>query len=168
MAKIALSAEIPRFSWEFRPPKNIFRTLENGHSIRHQSIPPLSAGRFCVVHCETMKFLRPSPLEIEGCKSVKDFPVFAYLYPCLEGAFKRCAEICACPKKPVSNPPEGSLDADGTERLIFCELIECEVSNVLGTLSGKSALKVRMESSNPPSEQSRLPLSQTPSFPVWI
>ena len=33
------------FSWKFRPLKNIFQTLENGHSIRHQSIPPLSAGR---------------------------------------------------------------------------------------------------------------------------
>ena len=31
---------------KFRPLKNIFRTLENGHSISHQSIPPLSAGRF--------------------------------------------------------------------------------------------------------------------------
>ena len=44
-----LSAEIPGFCWKFRPLKNIFRTLENGHSIRHQSIPPLSAGRFIVV-----------------------------------------------------------------------------------------------------------------------
>ena len=39
------SAKFPGFSWKFRPLKNIFRTLENGHSIRHQSIPPLSAGR---------------------------------------------------------------------------------------------------------------------------
>ena len=31
---------------EIRPLKSIFRTLENGHAIRHQSIPPLSAGRF--------------------------------------------------------------------------------------------------------------------------
>ena len=45
MAKIALSAEFPGFSYKFRPLKNIFRTLENDHSIRHQSIPPLSAGR---------------------------------------------------------------------------------------------------------------------------
>ena len=45
MAKIALSAEFQGFSWKFRALKNIFRTLENGHSIRHQSIPPLSAGR---------------------------------------------------------------------------------------------------------------------------
>ena len=43
--KIALSADFQGFSWKFRPLKNIFRTLENGHSIRHQSIPPLSAGR---------------------------------------------------------------------------------------------------------------------------
>ena len=40
MAKIALSAEFQGFSWNIRPLKNIFRTLENGHSIRHQSIPP--------------------------------------------------------------------------------------------------------------------------------
>ena len=33
------------FSCKLRPLTNIFRTLENGHSIRHQSIPPLSAGR---------------------------------------------------------------------------------------------------------------------------
>ena len=45
MAKIALSAEFQGFSRKIRPLKNIFRTLENGHSIRHQSIPPLSAGR---------------------------------------------------------------------------------------------------------------------------
>ena len=43
--KIALSAEFQVFSWKFRPLKTLFRTLENGHSIRHQSIPPLSAGR---------------------------------------------------------------------------------------------------------------------------
>ena len=64
LAKIALSAEIPGFCWKFRPLKNIFRTLENGHSIRHQSIPPLSAGRqFCTPH--------PPPLKItfkwRGC-----------------------------------------------------------------------------------------------------
>ena len=42
LAKIALSlcAEFQAFSWKFRPLKNIFRTLENGHSIRHQSMPP--------------------------------------------------------------------------------------------------------------------------------
>ena len=45
LAKIALSAEFQGFFWKFRPLKTIFRTLENGHSIRHQSIPPLSAGR---------------------------------------------------------------------------------------------------------------------------
>ena len=33
------------FPGKIRPLKNIFRTLENGHSIRHQSIPPLIAGR---------------------------------------------------------------------------------------------------------------------------
>ena len=44
-AKVALSADFQRFSWKFRPLKNIFRTLENGHSIRHQSIPPLSPSR---------------------------------------------------------------------------------------------------------------------------
>ena len=43
--KNALSAEFQGFSWKIRALKNIFRTLENGHSIRHQSIPPLSAGR---------------------------------------------------------------------------------------------------------------------------
>ena len=37
---------ISGISWKIRPLKNIFRTLENGHSIRHQSIPPLSAGQF--------------------------------------------------------------------------------------------------------------------------
>ena len=36
---------ISRILLKFRPLKNIFRTLENGHSIRHQSIPPLIAGR---------------------------------------------------------------------------------------------------------------------------
>ena len=45
LAKIALSAEFQGFSWKIRPLKNNFRTLENGHSIRHQAIPPLSAGR---------------------------------------------------------------------------------------------------------------------------
>ena len=45
MAKIALSAEFQGFSGKFRPLKDIFWTLENGHSIRHQSIPPQSAGR---------------------------------------------------------------------------------------------------------------------------
>ena len=45
LAKIALSAEFLEFSWKFRPLEIIFRTLENGHSIRHQSIPPLSANR---------------------------------------------------------------------------------------------------------------------------
>ena len=48
VAKIALSVEFQGFSWKIRPLKNIFRTLENGHSIRHQSIPPLSAGRVIV------------------------------------------------------------------------------------------------------------------------
>ena len=43
--KIVLSVEFQGFSWKIRPLKNIFRTLENGHSIRHQSIPPLSAGQ---------------------------------------------------------------------------------------------------------------------------
>ena len=45
MAKIALSAEFQGFSWKSRPLTNIFGALENGHSIRRQSIPPLSAGR---------------------------------------------------------------------------------------------------------------------------
>ena len=44
--KVAVSADFQGFSWKFRPLKNILRTLENGHSTRHQSIPPLSAGRF--------------------------------------------------------------------------------------------------------------------------
>ena len=44
-AKIALSAEFRGVSCKFRPLKNIFWTLENGDSIRHQSIPRLSAGR---------------------------------------------------------------------------------------------------------------------------
>ena len=48
LQKIALSAEFHGFSWKIRPLKNIFRTLENYHSIRHQSIPPLSAGRVVV------------------------------------------------------------------------------------------------------------------------
>ena len=46
------------FCCKFRPLKNIFRTLENGHSIRHQSIPPLSAGRITV---EVQGFLRQRP-----------------------------------------------------------------------------------------------------------
>ena len=41
----SLSVEFQGFSCKFRPLKNKFRTLENHHSIRHQSIPPLSAGR---------------------------------------------------------------------------------------------------------------------------
>ena len=45
LSKIAVSAEFQGFPCKFRPLKNIFRTLENGHSIRHQSIPPLSASR---------------------------------------------------------------------------------------------------------------------------
>ena len=52
--KIALSAEFQGFSWKFRPLKNIFRTLENGHSIRHQSIPPLSAGRILGVQSQRL------------------------------------------------------------------------------------------------------------------
>ena len=46
LAKIALSAVLPGFCWKNRLLKHIFRTLENGHSIRHQSIPPLIAGRY--------------------------------------------------------------------------------------------------------------------------
>ena len=45
MVKIALSAEFQASSWNFWTLKTISRTLENGHSICHQSIPPLSAGR---------------------------------------------------------------------------------------------------------------------------
>ena len=45
LAKIALPAEFPGFSWKFQPLRNIFRTLENGQSIRHPSFPPLRAGR---------------------------------------------------------------------------------------------------------------------------
>ena len=44
--KIVLPCGISGFSCKFRPLKNIFRTLENDHSIRHQSIPPLIASRF--------------------------------------------------------------------------------------------------------------------------
>ena len=57
--KIAPSAEFQGFSWKFRPLKNIFRTLENGHSIRHQSIPPLSAGRLkrCLGKLSAVVFL---------------------------------------------------------------------------------------------------------------
>ena len=43
--KIALSAEIQGSCCKIRTLKNIFRALENGKSICHQSIPPLSAGR---------------------------------------------------------------------------------------------------------------------------
>ena len=39
LAYFWLSAKIQGFSWKFRPLRNLFRTLENGHSIRHQSIP---------------------------------------------------------------------------------------------------------------------------------
>ena len=45
LAKIVVSAEFQGLSWKIRPLKNIFRSLENGHSIRRQSIPPLSASR---------------------------------------------------------------------------------------------------------------------------
>ena len=45
LQKKALSAEFLGISCKFRPLINIFWTLENGDSIRHQSIPPLSAGR---------------------------------------------------------------------------------------------------------------------------
>ena len=41
----SFSLEFQAFSGKFRPLKKICRTLENGHSIRHHSIPPLSAGR---------------------------------------------------------------------------------------------------------------------------
>ena len=55
MAKIALSAEFQGSSCKFRPLKNIFRTLENGHSRRHQSIPPLSAKHILILnlHCSS-------------------------------------------------------------------------------------------------------------------
>ena len=63
LAKIALSAEFKAFSWKFRPLKNIFWTLENGYSIRHQFIPPLSAGRnsWLVTLSESLKSLDWSP-----------------------------------------------------------------------------------------------------------
>ena len=66
LAKITLSAEFQGFSWEIRPLKNIFRTLENGHSIRHQSIPPLSAGR--IIHITKFKkgLSNKSPRECLG------------------------------------------------------------------------------------------------------
>ena len=54
------SAEFQGFSWKIRPLKNIFRSLENGHSMRHQSIPPLSAGR---INLKTLAF---SPLPLPG------------------------------------------------------------------------------------------------------
>ena len=38
-------ALLRKFSWKFWPLKNIFGLWKNGRSIRHQSIPPLSAGR---------------------------------------------------------------------------------------------------------------------------
>ena len=44
-AKIALSAVFPGFCCKFRPLKNTFQTLQTAHSMRHQTIPPLSAGR---------------------------------------------------------------------------------------------------------------------------
>ena len=59
LAKIALSAEFQGFSCKFRPLINIFRTLENGHSIRHQSTPPLSAGRFKIADRKSQEF-RPN------------------------------------------------------------------------------------------------------------
>ena len=42
LVKIALSAEYLGFSSKFRPLITIVRALENGHSICHQSIPPLT------------------------------------------------------------------------------------------------------------------------------
>ena len=63
LAKIAFSAEFQGFSWKFRSLKNIFRTLENGHSIRHQPIPPLSAGRVmpCTDVATAILVAQPSP-----------------------------------------------------------------------------------------------------------
>ena len=50
--KFGFSAEFEGLSWKIRALKTIFRTLEHGHSIRHQSIPPLSAGRkICQRYC---------------------------------------------------------------------------------------------------------------------
>ena len=60
MAKIALSVKFQGFSWKIRPLKNIFRTLENGHSIRHQSIPPLSAGQTINANFFCTKFFENS------------------------------------------------------------------------------------------------------------
>ena len=42
----SLSAAIQGCSCKFRPLKNSSRTSDHCHSIRHQSIPPLSARRF--------------------------------------------------------------------------------------------------------------------------
>ena len=39
--KVALPVEFQAFSSQFRAPKKYFWTLEDGHSIRHQSIPLL-------------------------------------------------------------------------------------------------------------------------------
>ena len=57
LAKSALSAEFQGFSCKFRPLKNIFRTLENGHSIRHQSIPPLRAARYLKGYFRSLLFV---------------------------------------------------------------------------------------------------------------
>ena len=69
LAKIALSAEFQGFSWKFRPLENIFRTLENGHSIRHQSIPPLSAGRVVELHKPANPAAKGVVILIPVCKN---------------------------------------------------------------------------------------------------
>ena len=55
LAKIALRfCGITGLSCKFQPLKTTFRTLANGHSIRHQSRPPLNAGRRQIIRNEAL------------------------------------------------------------------------------------------------------------------
>ena len=59
LAKIALSAEFQGFSWKFRPLKILC-----SHFIRHQSMPPISAGRTMGNH-----HLSPQSTKNRKCRS---------------------------------------------------------------------------------------------------
>ena len=72
--------EFQAFSWKFRPLKNIFRTLENDHSIRHQSIPPLSAGRFRDPFRDPLR--NPSRSPLRNCRLSRYSGALSFL-PCL-------------------------------------------------------------------------------------
>ena len=65
--------------------KNIFRTLENGQAIRHQSIPPLSAGRAFSRHQKQenkQKFARNGlffSAQKSGCRKPWSQPFLSYV-----------------------------------------------------------------------------------------